>query len=146
MGTYAGTQYPFDAALQLHDGAAATTAAGFGQVAGVPFVFDTMAGSPGLGSPVLGEPARYGAVAVVAVSAAGTSETVTIEASNDPTFATGVVTVATVTAGATAGEYAAPFNNDQGGTRYRYLRARFTTVNGSYSQLVFLAPRFSEGY
>ncbi len=143
MGTQASTQYPFDAALQLDDGASAVTASRAGTVGGVPFVFDTMAGAPGLGSPPILENIRYGAVAVIAMSllTGGGSDQVAIQGSNDPTFATGVVNLGSSPVMSASGSYKVLFENGQGGVLYRYLRA-YDTVTGTVSatRVIFLAP------
>ena len=146
MSTQTSTQFPFDAALQLDDGLTAHGATGAGTVGGAAFVFDTMAGAPGgPGAPPVTDVIRYGAVAVVDATAVTGSDVVTIQGSNDPTFATGVQTLATVAVSA-AGRNHAPFSNSAAGALQRYLRAYHTVTTGPVTTLVFLAPFNDLGY
>lgn len=122
--------YPYDANLVLHDGTA-KTADGAGSVA----YYD------------VGAAARFPAVAVINVTACD-------DGSSDETYdviiqgcsATNFSTVQqlgsmTITRGAT-GRFTILFDNDQGGTVYRYVRVYFDVggTTPSISADVYLAP------
>jgi hypothetical protein len=85
----------------------------------------------------------------VAVAASGKSFKLELQGSNVSTFATTVplalmefgdaYAIKATGAQVTAGRYIAPFNNDWGGTVYRYLRMYCTTGGTSVTGIQFLA-------
>lgn len=123
--------YPYDANLVLHDGTAITSD-GAGSVA----YFD------------VGGQYRFPAVAVAvvtAIDAASTDETydLIIEGSNATNFSTkqqlGSMTISrSITA---PQRFTIPFDNEQGGTTYQYVRAYFDVggTSPSISANVYLA-------
>lgn len=122
------TLYPFDANAVLHDGTA-MTATGVGSVA----YYD------------VGAQARYPGAAVINVTALDKTDTnetydAVIEGSNTTNFATveqlGSKTITAV------GRYTVLFDNDQGGTVYRYIRYRpvLAGTTPSITANVFVAP------
>lgn len=132
------TQYPFDVAMLLHDGAAAVTATGNGQVGGSARIFDTESTTAVI--------ARWPAVAVVNVTAldlADTNETyvAVIEGSNDAAFGSGNEILAQKPITRT-GRHVIPFVNFQAGTGFRYLRERWILggTTPSITAQVFMAP------
>lgn len=147
MGTQRSTQMPFDAALQLDDGATPHAAgATVGTVGGVSAVFDIMAGAPGLGTPTNVETIRYGGTLVVDLLAiTGGSDTVTLEGSVDAAFTTPYTLASTLALTAT-GVAHAPFQNSGGGALLRYLRVKHTVATGPATAIAFLAPYNAEGY
>lgn len=125
------TLYPYDANLVLHD-ATAKTADGAGSTA----YYD------------IGAAARMPAVAVVNVTALDETtgdETydVIIQGCAASDFSSGVKQLGSMTIDAT-GRYTILFDNDQGGTVYRYVRAYFDVAGTtpSITANVFLAPLF----
>lgn len=146
MATQRSTQMPFDAALQLDDGASAHAAgATFGQVGGVNAVFDIMAGAPGLGTPTNIDTIRYGGTLVLDVLALTGADTVTLEGAVDAAFTT-PVTLATSPALSATGVTHLPFSNSGGGSLLRYLRVKHTVTTGPVTAIAFIAPYNAEGY
>lgn len=124
--------YPYDANLVLHDGSAITS-----DGAGSAAYFD------------VGGQVRFPSVAVInvtAIDAASTDETydVIIEGSNATNFSTKVqLGSMTISRSITAPQrFTIPFDNDQGGTVYQYVRVYFDVggTTPSISANVFLAP------
>jgi hypothetical protein len=113
--------YAFDANLQLDDGASAHVASSYGLVGGAVVTFDTGA------AQVSGNiAARWPAMMVANITnlyTVGGTQTyqLIVEGSNDPTWATGVQQLGSLTVSAT-GQYNIPFINEQNGTIYEYLR------------------------
>lgn len=147
MGTQRSTQMPFDAALQLDDGATPHAAgATVGTVAAAAAVFDIMAGAPGLGTPTNIETIRYGGTLVVDLLAlTGGSDTVTIEGSVDAAFTT-PYTLASTPALTATGVAHTPFQNSAAGVLLRYLRVKHTVVTGPATAICFIAPYNAEGF
>jgi hypothetical protein len=111
MATHA-TQYPYDANLSLHDGTA-LTATGVGTVA----YYD------------VGGAYRFPAVAVIAVTACDLTDgnetyDLIIEGSTDTAFTTPKQLGSQTIARGATGRFTIPFDNDQGGTVYQYIRYR----------------------
>lgn len=122
--------YPFDPALILEDGSDAFTATGYGVNAGVPAVYDTGAG-PALWTGFL-------APQVSAVDFSNGDETyyLVVEGTNDATFASGWVEL--VAGPVTAiGFDPVAFDNDSGGTLYRFLRLKVVVGGTSPSITLF---------
>ncbi|HEV7352589.1 MAG TPA: hypothetical protein VGN74_05610 [Brevundimonas sp.] len=131
-------QYPYDASLLLHDGAAAVTSSAAGVVASAARIFDTESTA----SPV----GRFPVAVVINVSAldlASTDETYDFifEGSNSATFASGNQQLGSIAVGAT-GRYTILADNEQGGTVYRYFRIRavLAGTTPSVTYVAFMAP------
>lgn len=127
-------QYPYDASLLLHDGAAAVTADTGGQVASAAKIFDTESTT----SPA----ARWPMAVVINVSARDATtgdETydIAIQGSNAADFGSGVRQLGSIVIDAT-GRYTLLFDNEQTDTVYRYLRL-YVDVGGTTPSLTFTA-------
>lgn len=129
--------YNFDADLELHDGAAAITADGVGQVDSAAAIRDV--GGSGL--------ARFEGVAVVEISAcddASGDETYDIQIRGSAASNMGSpqqLGSVTVTRG-TTGRVEIPFTNAKQGTNYRYIDANFD-VGGTTPSItckIYVAP------
>lgn len=127
-------QYPYDASMLLHDGAAAVTSSAAGLVGGSARVFDTESTT----SPV----GRFPLAVVINVSAldlADTNETydLIVEGSNSATFASGNQQLGSIVVAAT-GRYTLLVDNEQGGTVYRYIRIR-AVLAGTTPSITYVA-------
>lgn len=132
------TQYPYDASMLLHDGAAAVTATGNGLVGGSARIFDTESTT----SPV----GRFPLAVVINVSAldlASANETydLIVQGSNAADFGSGVQELGSIAISA-AGRYTLVVDNEQGVTVYRYIRFRYVLggTTPSLTAVVFGAP------
>lgn len=133
--------YNQDAELIFHDGAAAVTADGAGQVASAARIHD------------VGQ-ARFEAVMLVDVTALDIVSNderyiVLVQGSSSPTFASNIENLVAIELGATevraggakdstVGRYELPFCNEQDNEIYRYLRV-YVDVAGTTPSLTFKA-------
>ncbi len=131
-------QYPYDASMLLHDGAAAVTSSAAGVVASAAKVFDTESTTTPVG--------RFPVAVVINISAldvADGNETYDLifEGSNSATFASGNQQLGSIVVGAT-GRYTILADNEQGGTVYRYfrIRAALAGTTPSITYVAFMAP------
>lgn len=134
----------FDALLELHDGAAAVTADGAGQVDSSAQIVDLWQGAS---TGTAGDGAEFHGDWVLDVSVLDQTTgdelyTCILEGSNSSSFASGITALAMIQLGdedtmhgtqetdMLTGRYVIPFSNEKNDTFYRYVRVYFD-VNGT---------------
>ncbi|MCA3700814.1 MAG: hypothetical protein IOB84_13660 [Brevundimonas sp.] len=131
-------QYPYDVSMLLHDGAAALTATGNGQVGGSARVFDTESTTSPVGRFPLA--VVINANTIDLTSANETYDAI-IQGSNAADFSSGVQELGSIAIPA-AGRYTLIVDNEQGSTVYRYIRFRAALggTTPSFTGIVYAAP------
>lgn len=127
----------FDVELELADGAAAVTSTAGGLVDAAAAVIDFRNGATLGDQTPLTEFELHVYVSALDTASGNETYVLTLEVSDDSTFATGVAVKETITVTAT-GRYVRKGNNEEGGTIYRYARIK-ATLAGTTPSITYTA-------